>query len=86
MRSALFAAALLILAACTAESPRPSVPGNQAQLTQGSRLFATRCSTCHALPATEACTKGVMDAMAPEADLKPQERAAVEAYLASVKK
>ncbi len=80
-------ACFALLAACAghpapaAKEPQPLA--GQARLDQGRNLFMSRCARCHGLPDPACCGKGVMDAMAPQAGLKPDERAAVEAYLKS---
>ena len=80
-------ACFFLLTACAgnpvpaAKEPQPL--DGQARLDAGRNLFESRCARCHGLPDPARCGKGVMDAMAPQAGLKPDERAAVEAYLKS---
>ena len=73
------------LSGCAADDPHlPRVDAsapNAAQLNGGRRLFASRCAACHRLPDPAKCDAGIMDSMSPQAGLKPDERAAVEAYV-----
>ncbi len=82
-------ASLALLAACVESPNGPSqagMPPLAAPLAQGRHLFLTRCARCHGLPDPAQCSERVMDDMAPQAGLKPQERRLVDAYLASVRK
>lgn len=78
---------LFSLAACV-ETPtaRPPLTG-RAQLDFGRHVYATRCSKCHALPVPShydaVAWRNLMNDMAPQAGLKPAERAAVDAYVKS---
>ncbi len=96
-----FAALGLTLGAgCAAALPHPSAASaaraqgrwpdsSLAQLEQGRSVFAQRCSGCHALPLpdsrTEAEWKKVLDEMAAEAKLTPEERVKVERFVLSAR-
>jgi len=97
---ALAALGLTLGAGCAAALPRPSAAtvtraqgrwpdSSLAQLEQGRSMFVQRCSGCHALPLpdsrTEAEWKKVMDEMAAEAKLTPDERVLVERFVLSVR-
>lgn len=97
---ALAALGLTLGAGCAAALPRPSPAtvtraqgrwpdSSLAQLEQGRSMFVQRCSGCHALPLpdsrTEAEWKKVMDEMAAEAKLTPDERVLVERFVLSVR-
>ena len=97
---ALAALGLTLGAGCAAALPRPSSAtvaraqgrwpdSSLAQLEQGRSMFVQRCSGCHALPLpdsrTEAEWKKVMDEMAAEAKLTPDERVLVERFVLSVR-
>jgi len=61
-----------------------------AALRDGRRLFVSRCIECHTLPAvgkhTAAEWPALIDEMAGRANLKPDQRVAVLAYILAVRK
>ena len=93
----LFAALLCLLAGCesTGNQPPPvtaefaKVGARQhidlATLREGRTLFVSRCIECHTLPAvgkhTAAEWPALIDEMAGHANLKPEQRVAVLAYI-----
>ncbi len=85
MRIFLCLLSVLCFAACV-EAPHASPKAWSSRVEQGRHLFATRCATCHGLPDPAQCNAATMDSMSPPAGLTVQERALVEAYLASARK
>jgi len=96
-RRSLFAALVCLLAGCesTGNQPPPvtaefaKVGARQhvdlATLREGRTLFVSRCIECHTLPAvgkhTAAEWPALIDEMAGRANLKPEQRVAVLAYI-----
>ena len=96
-RRSLFAALLCLLAGCESTSYTPPVvtpqmararKGQHRDLTvlrEGRTLFVSRCIECHTLPAvskhTAAEWPALIDEMAGRANLKPEQRVAVLAYI-----
>ena len=96
-RRSLFAALLCLLAGCESTGNQPPLVTAEfakvgarkhvdlAMLREGRALFVSRCIECHTLPAvskhTAAEWPALIDEMAGRANLKPEQRVAVLAYI-----
>jgi cytochrome c5 len=97
---ALAALGLALGAGCAAALPRPTATtvaraqgrwpdSTMEQLEHGRAVFAQHCSGCHALPLPDSHSepewKKVLDEMAAEAKLSPDERVLVERFVLAVR-
>jgi mono/diheme cytochrome c family protein len=90
---------VVIYSGCQSYLPAPMTPEvvragarahvDEQALRQGRALFVSRCIECHALPVISsrpaAEWPGLVDEMAPRADLRQRERNAVLAYILAVR-